>query len=426
MPVKLALIGCGGIASARHVPGYATIKQHEPDLFDLVAVVDADKARAEATAKTASEWQKTPPKVYTDVAQLLQNEKIDAADICTPHFLHHSVGIQCMEAGVNVQIEKPVGVTARATQQLIAASKRTGKILATAENIRRMPGPRTAHWLFHERGVLGQPIALYSQRVQTRRRAPATEGQETPATRLRSASAPGAAPELRLDASEHPQWVWRNDVSMSGGGPVMDSGAHFCDTIRYLYGDVESCYGRVWQVNERHAWKGDDLVRIEAEDTFMATINFESGATGTWSVSAQLPGHQFANVVYYGAKGAIVEQNDPFHGPRVTATVVMKDGTSRPLEEYYQEYLKVLGEQGRQKVFPHGIEDGFALEIYDFVTAVRDGRPPEIDGDLGLRAKAIALAIYESNASGQAVRVKDVLDGKVDAYQRPINEKWNI
>jgi len=213
---------------------------------------------------------------------------------------------------------------------------------------------------------------------------------------------------------------------MSGGGPVMDSGAHFCDTIRYLYGDVESCYGRVWQVNERHAWKGDDLVRIETEDTFMATINFESGATGSWSVSSQLPGQQFANVVYYGANGAIVEQNDPFHGPRVTATVALKDGTSRPLEEYYKEYLAALGEKGRQKVFPHGIEDGFALEIYDFLTAVRDSRPPEIDGELGLRAKAIALAIYESNAAGQAVRVRDVLDGKADAYQRPINEKWGI
>ena len=83
-------------------------------------------------------------------------------------------------------------------------------------------------------------------------------------------------------------------------------------------------------------------------------------------------------------------------------------------------------EKGRAGLFPHGIEDGFALEIYDFLTAVRDGRPPEIDGDQGLRAKAIALAIYESNATGQAVRVKDVLDGTVDTYQRPINEKWGI
>jgi len=405
MPLKFALIGCGGIASARHLPGYATLKQKEADLFDLVAVCDADKDRAEAAAKFASDFQPTPPKVYTDVTQLLQNEELDAVDICTPHFLHHTVGIQCMEAGVAVQIEKPVGVSARATQQLIAASQRTDKLLATAENIRRMPGPRTAHWLFHERDVLGQPIALYSQRVQTRRP---------------SAGAGGDGPP------DHPQWVWRNDVSMSGGGPVMDSGAHFCDTIRYLYGDVESCYGRVWQVNERHAWQGDNLVRIETEDTFMATINFESGATGSWSVSTQLPGQQFANVVYYGTEGAIVEPNDPFHGPRITSQVVLKNGDTRPLEEYYKEYLQALGEKGRQRVFPYGLEDGFALEIYDFLTAVRDGRPPEIDGDQGLRAKAIALAIYESNATGKAVRVQDVLDGTVAEYQRPINERWSI
>jgi predicted dehydrogenase len=404
MPLKLALIGCGRIAFHRHLPGYAAIKQHEPALFDLVAVCDADKEHAEAVARAASEWQGTPPRVYTDVTQLLQNERLDAADVCTPHFLHHTVGIQCMEAGVSVQIEKPVGVTARATQQLIAAAKRTGKVLATAENIRRTPGPRTAHWLFHERGDLGEPIALYSQGVKPRW------------------SPPGAA----QNAPDHPQWVWRYDITMSGGGPVMDSGAHFCDTIRYLYGDVESCYGRVWQVEERRAWKGGDLVRIETEDTFMAVINFESGATGSWSVSSDLPGRQFANVVYYGRKGSIVEQNDPFHGPRITATVTLKDGTSRPLEEYYKDYLESLGEQGRQRVFPYGMEDGWALEVYDFLTAVRDGRPVEIDGEEGLRAKAIALAIYESDATGHVVRVKDVLDGTVDTYQRPIDEKWDI
>ena len=39
-------------------------------------------------------------------------------------------------------------------------------------------------------------------------------------------------------------------------------------------------------------------------------------------------------------------------------------------------------------VFPLGLTDGFALEVYDFVTAIRDGRPPEVDGEAGMMAKA--------------------------------------
>jgi predicted dehydrogenase len=162
------------------------------------------------------------------------------------------------------------------------------------------------------------------------------------------------------------------------------------------------------------------------EDTFMATINFANGAVAAWSVSMVLPGHPFLAVAYYGSEGAIVESNDAFHGPRVQSQVALKDGTTRPLQEYYQEYLDHLGEAGRRRVFPHGLEDGFALEVYDFLTAVRDGRPPEIDGEQGLRAKAIALTIYESSVANQVVRVDDVLSGRVRAYQQPIDDRWGL
>jgi len=160
MPIRLALIGCGGI-SERHVAGYATIKGKDPELFDLVAVCDADEKRVEAAADNARTWQSTRPRVFTDVDALLNDAKADAADLCTPHFLHHQVGVKCLDAGLHIQVEKPIGVTLRATQQLIEASQRSGRILATAEQIRRTPGPRTAHWLFHERGLLGEPTVLY-------------------------------------------------------------------------------------------------------------------------------------------------------------------------------------------------------------------------------------------------------------------------
>ena len=408
MAIRLALIGCGGI-SQRHVAGYGTIKSKEPGLFDLVAVCDADRARAEAAADEATKWQSERPRVFTEVEHALKEGGAEAADVCTPHFLHHTVGIAAMEAGLHVQIEKPIGVSLRATRQLIEASKRTGKTLATAENIRRMPGPRTAHWLLHERGLLGKPSAFYSIRV----RPPGPQGGAQ------------VAPAPLGTKSEVP-WVWRRELALSGGGPVIDSGAHFCDTIRYLYGDAESCYGRVQQLSPRVMQHDGKTVPVETEDTFIATINFKSGATGTWSVSMALPGHAFSSVAYYGTHGAVVEPNDAFHGPRIQSEVVMLDGTTTPLKQHYDEYLQELGEAGRQRVFPHGIEDGFALEIYDFLTAIRDGRPPEIDAEEGLRAKAIALAIYESSVTGQQVRVDDVLSGKAREYQRPIDERWGL
>jgi UDP-N-acetyl-2-amino-2-deoxyglucuronate dehydrogenase len=409
MAVRLALIGCGGI-SERHVAGYGTIKEKEPELFDLVAVCDADRQRAEAAAEKAAAFQGSRPRVFTEMDALLNDANAEAADVCTPHFLHHQVGVQALEAGLHVQVEKPIGVTLRATRRLIEAAQRQGRILATAENIRRTPGPRTAHWLFHERKLLGRPTVLYSLRV----RPPAPQGGAA----ITGAGAAGEPVEV--------PWVWRRERALSGGGPVIDSGAHFCDTVRYLFGDAESCYGRVMEVSPRVMRKDGKAMPVETEDTFIATITFKSGVVADWSVSMGLPGHLFSSVAYYGTEGAIVEPVDAFHGPRINSTVVLRDGSNRPLKDYYEVYLGDLGESGRQKWFPHGIEDGFALETYDFLTAIRDGRPVEIDGEEGLKAKAIALAIYESDVTGQVVRVDDILSGAAREYQRPIDERWGL
>jgi hypothetical protein len=96
------------------------------------------------------------------------------------------------------------------------------------------------------------------------------------------------------------------------------------------------------------------------------------------------------------------------------------------MDDLQQEFLAGLAEGGREALFPHGITDDVSLELYDFLAAVRDGRPPEIDGLEGLRYVAVCLACYESHVAGGPVRVQDVLDGRVDAYQRPIDAHWNL
>ncbi len=391
--VKLAIVGCGGMAGG-HLRSYISIKEKEPEKLEFAAMCDPVAERAQNFADETAKVQNSPPKVYTDLDEMLKNEDLAAADICSRHSDHHVNGIACLDAGVNIMVEKPFGVTIKASKLLIEAAKRNGKIAATAENIRRGLSQRTAYWLFHENKLIGDPRMFFSQMAGWR-------------------------------APEPGRWHWRLDHMMGGGGMVMDSGAHFCDTIRFLFGDVDTVYARVEQLEDRKADKDGQLVQNAQEDTWVATISFKSGVIGSWNATWSAPGHSFQNVVYYGTEGCI-RDTDPFHGPRSNAEIILKDGTTRPMTELQDEFLATLDDEMKNCLFPLGFTDGVAIECYDFLDAIQNDRQPEVTGELGMKAKAICESIFESAACGKSVKYDDVLSGKIDAYQRPINEHWGI
>ena len=121
-----------------------------------------------------------------------------------------------------------------------------------------------------------------------------------------------------------------------------------------------------------------------------------------------------------------MDHGDVFHGPFGNAEVILKDGTKYPMEDLQKQFLEELGEEGRNKLFPHGFTDGVTLECYDFLDAIQNDRPPEVDGETGMKAKAICEAIFESSFLECAVKYDDVLEGKIEFYQKPINEYWRI
>ena len=89
-------------------------------------------------------------------------------------------------------------------------------------------------------------------------------------------------------------------------------------------------------------------------------------------------------------------------------------------------YLGSLKKREKERLFPYGLTDGVQLELWDFIDALSRGRNVEIDAEEGLRSKAICEAIFESGKSGQVVKITDVLNGKVDAYQRDVNRYWKL
>ncbi len=394
--INLAMVGCGGMAGA-HLNGYQELLNKGETRFRIVAAVDEALDRAKGFAERIEGFSGQKVNAYKNVAQLLNGEKnLDGADICSPHGLHHVLGCELLNGGVNVLVEKPIGITVKASKKIIQTAKRKRLVAATAEQCRRAIGQRTIHWAFND-GLLGQPRMWWAVRAGW------------------------------SDPQNVPNWHWRVDRKLGGCGMVMDSGAHWVDTMRYWFGEVDSVYARVEQMYDRPHNKNGKLVNSAMEDFWTSIFNFKSGLVGTWSWTTSAPGKGFTHLTMSGTKGSIID-SDVFHPAAFQANgeCQLVDGTSYNMPRLQELYLETLSQRKQDLLFPYGITGGVTLELWDFIDALSKGRPVEIDAEEGLRSKAISEAVYESGKSGQVVKVADVLSGKIDGYQRDVDRAWKL
>ena len=98
--LKVAIIGCGGIANGKHMPSLSRL-----DNVEMVAFSDIEIEKAE---KAAAEYGSEEAKVYEDYKELLQDKEIDVVHVCTPNISHAEISIAAMEAGKHVMCEKPM------------------------------------------------------------------------------------------------------------------------------------------------------------------------------------------------------------------------------------------------------------------------------------------------------------------------------
>ena len=395
--VSLAIVGCGGIAGA-HLRGYGELLEKGENRFRIVATVDSDRTRAQAMAAQIEEKTGDSVNVYKSIDQLLNSEKkLDGADICGPHGLHHVMACELLAGGINILCEKPVGVTVKATKKIIAAARKHKRIAATAEQCRRSIGQRTINWAFNKSGLLGDP------RIWT------------------------AVSSSWQDPKSIPNWHWRVDRKMGGCGMIMDSGAHWVDTMRYWFGEIDSVYARVEQLEKRPHRKGTRLVKDAREDFWTSIFNFKSGVIGTWSWTISAPGKGFVQLSLTGSKGTIVD-TDIFHpaANQARGECQLVDGTSYSMPKLQEKFLNSLSKTEKGRLFPYGVTGGMPLELWDFIDALSTGRNVEIDAQEGLRSKAVCEALYESGKTRQVVRLADVLSGKANTYQRDVDRYWKL
>ena len=200
-PVRTVMIGCGGMAR-HHIRNMVKMK----DTTQISVVCEPSAQAYEDTAALFEEAGLPVPANQPDLAKLLSDHKgaIDAAFIITPHAYHHDQTTACLEAGIDVLLEKPMVMTGAEAESLIATRNRTGKLLVVAFPGSLSPNIRTAVNMLRN-GNIGKIKTISGVVWQN-------WGVNTVNT-------------------------WRQIPAIAGGGFLFDTGAHLLNTTVDLAGE---------------------------------------------------------------------------------------------------------------------------------------------------------------------------------------------
>ena len=191
---------------------------------------------------------------------------VDVVLVMTPSGLHASIGVEALNAGKHVITTKPMDVTTKACDELIAAADEGGLLLGVDYQSRYVDNNyRVAEAL--KQGLLGKPI-LGEVRFKWFR---------------------------SQEYFEH-SGGWRGTWAMDGGGSLANQGSHLIDLLLWFMGVPKTVYGETAIMNHD----------IETEDIGQAILNFESGAKGGILGTTTFPASPYFSAEVHGSEGGVL------------------------------------------------------------------------------------------------------------------------
>ncbi|GAB2910499.1 Gfo/Idh/MocA family protein [Nonomuraea fastidiosa] len=337
---RAAIIGTGGIAHA-----HARAVQNSGGRAELVAVADVDAGRAREFADKYG-----VPHAYTDAEELLREQELDVAHLCTPPQLHAPLALACLEAGVTALVEKPPTLSLAEFDQLIEAEKRTGAHVATVLQHRFGAGAARLRRLA-DAGDLGRPLVA------------------TCLTQWYRGEDYYAVP-------------WRGTWESEGGGPTMGHGIHQFDLLLSVLGP--------W--TEVTAMAARQARPVETEDVSMALVTFGNGAMATVVNSVLSP--RETSVLRFDYEHATIEV-EHLYG------YTDDDWTVTPAPAH--EEIKTVWESDRTE--GSSGHSGWFAAVLD---ALDRGEKPPVTTEDARRTMEFIAALYASAFTGERVRAGQI------------------
>ena len=125
---------------------------------NLIAVSDVSERALKKIEK------KYGAKGFTEYDDLLNDPDIEAVSVCVPTTFHHDVVMEAIKHKKHVLVEKPIAFTLNEAEEMIAAAKEAGVILATGHVERFNPAVQKAKELIDD-GVIGDIVSAFAKRV---------------------------------------------------------------------------------------------------------------------------------------------------------------------------------------------------------------------------------------------------------------------
>jgi predicted dehydrogenase len=321
--VKVAIIGCGAAAERGHLPAAADIPNCE-----ITLLVDRNLERAKQLAVVHG-----IPAVSNEYREALQHA--DAAILALPHHLHASVSCELMKGGIHVLVEKPMAMSSAECQAMLEAAEEAKVILAVGLMRRFLDSARSVYGALKQ-GLLG---------------------------RIKS-----------FDVREGNVYNWpvQSDFffrrKTSGGGVLLDTGAHTLDLVLWWLGEVASL-----------EYYDDSYGGVEADcELYLA---MQSGAKGVVELSRT---RNLRNTAIITGEHATIE----VHLRRNRVAVHHHDNGVGVLDKA----LASVSNEGIEKSF----FDPFRSQLEDWLAAIRGERPVTVPGTEASRSVALIEKCYST------------------------------
>src|SRR4051812_32101098 len=237
--VRIGLVGAGAIAQLAHLPVLAKMRGAE-----LCALCDNDRPKARALADRFG-----IPDVVTDIEDMLELEDLDAVVIATPNHLHEPHVLAALAAKRHVLCERPLSLTSRGVERILAAAARTDCIVSVANNHRYRTDVQTLS-RFMQGGELGKIMGVRSGAYHFKR----------------------------------PSEGWRSRRPESGGGAFLDYGVPLLDLALWL-----ADYPDPVRVTA-HMDRGRGAAAVE--DTMLVQLDCAGGQSFLFDVSSSYVGEE--------------------------------------------------------------------------------------------------------------------------------------